>query len=74
MSISFVFNITFLITFLFALQTRNYGVNTTNYYTPKWSIAHAFYSNVSLLHKAGVTVSFGIPKDGFYTATNYTSW
>ncbi|XP_072037561.1 glycosylated lysosomal membrane protein A-like [Amphiura filiformis] len=57
-----------------AVQTKNYGVNTTNYFQPKWSIAHAYYPDVSSLHKAGLNVSFGLSGDGFYTKTNYSSW
>ncbi|PIK39641.1 putative glycosylated lysosomal membrane protein A [Apostichopus japonicus] len=56
-------------------MVHQYGLNTTSVgYVPSYSIAHAFYGNLSQLNLSSMNVSFGNDGDGYYAASNYLVW
>ncbi|XP_054756456.2 glycosylated lysosomal membrane protein B-like [Lytechinus pictus] len=53
---------------------KTYAVNFTNHYMSSYSIAHAYFGNLSDYDLGSFNISFGIGKDGFYNATKYYAW
>ena len=55
-------------------QARVKELNMTNHYIPQYSLAHAYYGDITHQDLGSFNVSFGYTDDHFYNEAKYYVW